>query len=164
MDLFYGRAGAIEKADTGWMEGDDPVTARVQPRLHAPAGVGRSASLGNIWCVVRHDGACRLTLTPVVNGTVREDLAETYDFDELDAVTDEVVRLYMSEAVTFPGDTVPFSRQALRGTWLSVRATLTPLMGDSGLPEGEMYALGGFEVEHRSLASNAPSIPAVTSG
>lgn len=164
MQLFYGRGGAIERADSGWMEGDDPVTARVQPRLHAPAGVGRSASFGNIWCVVRHDGACQLTLTPIVNGTVLEDLTETYDFAELDDVTDEVVRLYLSEPVVFPGDTVAFSRQAIRGVWLSVRATLTPLMGDSGVPDGEMYALGGFEVEHRPLSSNAPSIPVAANG
>lgn len=159
MDLFYGRAGAIERAETGWLDGDAGVIALVQPRLQAPGGVGKSAALGPLWCVVRHDGACRLTLTPVVDGVLRSDLTATFDFAAVASVRDESVRLILSDPVTWPGTTTVFSRQAVRGTWISVRATLQPLPGDLDPPTGTLFGLGGFQAEFRPLSTTSVDIP-----
>lgn len=130
MELFYGGAdGALRQADQGWLNGLAPVVARVQPRPVAPAGLGRLASLGPLWCVVRHDGACRLTLTPIIDGVARTELTATQDFDAIDeglAFLDEVVKLVLSVPMQWPGQPTPFSQQAVKGVFATVRATLTP--------------------------------------
>lgn len=159
MDLFYGRSGSIERADTGWLDGTAVIVARAQPRAKAPGGVGKSIALGPLFVVVRHDGACRLTLTPIVSGVVRDDLAATYDFAASDEVIDEVVRLVLSDPLTMPGDTKAFSRQAVRGTWITVRAVLQPLPTEFDPPAGTVYALGEFESEYRVTGRMGASIP-----
>lgn len=129
MDLFYGvqDAGNIERAGYGWLDGLQPVTMRVQPRAIAPGGLSKQHRIGPGWLVVRRDGACRVTLTPVVDGVIVDGTAVTYDFDVPAMLTDAVLRAGLKKSVTFGGDAVPFSRQALRGTFASVRAELTPL-------------------------------------
>lgn len=158
-DLFYGRNGAVERANSGWMDGDAAVIARAQPRSKALAGIGREVAFDYLWVVVRHDGACRLTLTPIVNGVARTDLTATYDFEEQTTVVDEVVRLQLTESITLPGDSVPFSRQAIRGVFLSARATLQPLPSDFDDPEGELYGIGGFAASFTPIGASGPSIP-----
>lgn len=164
MDLFYGRGDAIERADNGWMESGAAVIARVQPRAKAVAGPSKSVAFDWVWCVVRHDGPCRVTITPIVDGKARVDLTATYDFAAVDFVKDEVVRLQLTEPVTFPGDSKPFSRQALRGTWLTVRATLQPLGTLLADPQGTLFGLGGFETAYTPVGPSGPSIPIAGGG
>lgn len=159
MNLFYGRASSIERADAGWMDGDAAVIGRAQPRAKALAGVGSEVAFNWLWCVVRHDAKCRITLTPIVDGNVRDDLTATITLAALASVRDEVVRLQLTEPITFPGDLVPFSRQALRGVFLSARATIEPLPSDFDVPEGEVYAIGGFAATFTPLGIGGTSIP-----
>lgn len=170
MDLYYGRTvasvGTIEQADNGWLEADEPVTARVQPRPAAMGGEDKQAAIGPISCLVRHDGACTLTLTPIIDGEVLDDLAATYELAKpvTGRVKDDVVRLYLSKPVDWPDGTSGFSRQALRGTFATVRAELavvnTPEVRAGVDDEGFVYALGGFVIEARPVGISGVSIPA----
>lgn len=143
MDLYYGRraTGTIERAGTGWRDGTVALVMRVQPAATAPAGFGRQAAFGPLWLIVRHDGRCRVTLTPVLDGAVRDDLAEIHDVPAAARMTDEVLKLLMSQPVTWPGDAAPFSQQALRAVLGSVRAELTPLESAIVDPVGNDNAL-----------------------
>lgn len=158
MDLFYGRGASIERANAGWMDGDDPVVGRAQPRAKPLAGVGQEVAFDWLWCVVRHDGAVRVTLTPIVDGVVRDDLTVTQDLAAVATVRDEVIRLQLTQPVTFPGDTVPFSRQALRGVFLTARATIAPLPSDFDVPDGELFGIGGFAASYTPLGIAGQSV------
>lgn len=172
MDLYYGRTNdenvaTIEHADTGWLEAGIAVTATVQPQGKAVAGESLDASLGPLWCTVRHDGACRVTLTPVIDDVVRDDLTASYDFPKQadNVARNRTVKLYLSEPLTWPGDSQPFSRQAVRGQRLTVRATLQPIITAEVLsgsdPAPEVFGMGGFTAEVRPLHNvDSPSIPA----
>lgn len=158
MNLFYGRGASIERADSGWMDAGEAVVGRAQPRAKALAGVGHEVAFDWVWCVVRHDGKVRVTLTPVVNGVVRDDLTVTKDLAAVETVRDEVVRLQLTQPITFPGDLAPFSRQALRGSFLTVRATIEPLPSDFDVPDGELYGIGGFAASYTPLGIGGQSI------
>lgn len=170
MDLYYGRTdatvGTIEQADETWLEADELVTARVQPRPQAMGGEDKQAAIGPIWCVVRHDGACTVTLTPIIDGEVMDDLAASYELAKptTGRPKDDVVRLYLSKPVDWPDGTTGFSRQALRGTYATVRAELavvnTPEVQAGVDDEGFVYGLGGFVIEARPVGVGGIPIPA----
>lgn len=164
MDLFYGRGSAIERANDGWMDGDTAVVARAQPRAKALAGIGQQVAFNWLWCVVRHDGACRVQLTPIVDGVARTDLTVTHTLAALPSVRDEVIRLQLTEPVTFPGDTKPFCRQALRGVFLTARAELEPLPSDFDVPDGELYGIGGFAATYTPVGIGGASVPIAGGG
>lgn len=158
MDLFYGRAASIERANAGWMDGDAAVVGRAQPRAKALAGIGREVAFDWIWVVVRHDGKVRVTITPVVDGVVRDDLTVTKDLVAVSTVRDEVIRLQLTEPVIFPGDRVAFSRQAVRGVFLTARATIEPLPSDFDEPDGELFGIGGFAASYTPIGIAGQSI------
>lgn len=143
MDLFYGLAesGSIERAGVGWLSGFSPVTMRVQPRPVAPGGLSKQTTVGPVWLVVRRDGACRVTLTPIADGVLQSAMAVAYDFDVPAQLTDAVVRQGLRKPVTWDGDTEPFSRHALRATFASVRAELVPVEVATIDPAGAENAL-----------------------
>lgn len=141
-EMFYGVAGdgTYEHVGSGFLDGGTVVTARVQPRPLAPAGFGRKAAFGPVVTVVRHDGACRLTITPVIDGRTRSDLARTVDFGATETLyRDEPVRADIADNVAWADG--KNNRQALLGTLGTVRFELQPLEAVTINPAGDDNAL-----------------------
>lgn len=169
MELFYSISATGQIVRTAgstvgrWDEGPSgrvPVVARVQPRALA-VGIGREASWGPFWITARHDGACKLIVTPILDGVALTALAEEHLFAATGGMPkDEAVKFTITEPVTWPGDAAPFSNQALRGVWFTLRVTLE---ATDSLAPGEVLALGGIETDVRSLAGsgavNAEAVP-----
>src|SRR5690349_2814861 len=104
MDLFYGVAdvGTVVRAGYGWLDDQFAVTCRVQPRAIAPGGLAMEHALGPALLVVRRDGACRVTLTPIVAGKPRADLAVQYDLTDVpEQLQDDVLRRGLRESNGF---------------------------------------------------------------
>lgn len=143
MILLWGVRDGGKVLRSGERRTDDgePIVARVQPRSLA-AGIGREASWGPLWVVIRHSMRCELTVTPILDGELLDDLEVTHTLDTPPAPRDVPVKVYLSRPDD-PED--PFSRQALRGTWFSVRLEL------EALESGDVLALGGIEVDVRPL-------------
>lgn len=154
MELFYSISGNGQVVRSGSTREDEGATrsaviGRAQPRQVA-VGIGREASWGPLWLTVRHDGACSLTVTPILDGVVRTTLAVTHLFAATGGVPkDEAIKLTITEPVTWAGDAQPFSNQALRGVWFTARAELK---ATSTAAPGEVLAMGGLEVDARPLA------------
>lgn len=154
MELFYSISGTGQVVRSGATREDEGATrtavvGRAQPRQIA-VGIGREASWGPLWLTVRHDGACSLTVTPILDGVLRADLDEIHLFAAtLGAPKDEAVKLTITEPVTWPGDAQPFSNQALRGVWFTARAELKATVPAA---PGAVLAMGGLEVDVRPLA------------
>lgn len=132
---------------TGRGRSDDgtPIVARVQ---HVPvaAGVGREASFGPVWIVLRHSVACRLTVTPILDGVPLTDVVTSQEFPAPDGVREVSVRVALGRQALLGG--LPYSRQALRGVWLTLRCEIEAT-GD--LSAEGVLALGGIEMDVRPL-------------
>lgn len=141
MLLLWGDHGRLLRAGEGRTDAGAPIVARIQPRALA-VGIGREASWGPLWLVVRHSMACRLTVTPILDGVALEDLAVTHELAAPPAPRDVPLKVHLSQ----PDDPdQPWSRQALRGVWFSVRVEL------EALDDGDVLAAGGIEVDVRPL-------------
>ena len=142
MILFWSvPGGQVLRAGAGRTDAGAPIVARIQPRPLA-VGIGREASWGPLWLVVRHSMACRLTVTPILDGVALEDIAVTHELAAPPAPRDVPLKVHLSR----PDDPAqPWSRQALRGVWFSVRVEL------EALEDGDVLAAGGLEVEVRPL-------------
>ena len=133
--------GEILAAGRGRTDDGAPIVGRIQPRPLA-VGIGREASWGPLWLVVRHSMACWLTVTPILDGVALEDIAVTHELAAPPAPRDVPLKVHLSR----PDDPAqPWSRQALRGVWFSVRVEL------EALEDGDVLAVGGFEIDVRPL-------------
>ena len=133
--------GGLLRAGAGRTDDGEPITGRIQPRALA-VGIGREASWGPLWLVVRHSMACRLTVTPILDGIVLDDLAVTHELAAPPASRDVPLKIYLSR----PDDpSEPWSRQSLRGVWFTARVEL------EALEDGDVLAAGGIEVDVRPL-------------
>ncbi len=135
--------GRLLRVGTGRTDDGAPIVGRIQPRPLAVA-IGREASWGPLWLVVRHSMACRLTVTPILDGVVLDDLAVTHELAAPPAAmpVDVPLKVYLSRP-DHPDE--PWSRQALRGVWFAPRVEI------EALEDGEVLAVGGFEIDVRPL-------------
>lgn len=135
--------GGLLRAGAGRTDDGEPVTGRIQPRPLAVA-IGREASWGPLWLLVRHSMDCRVQVTPILDGRVLTELAVTHELSAPDGggAVDVPMKVYLSR----PDDPdEPWSRQALRGVWFAPRVEI------EALEDGEVLAVGGFEVDVRPL-------------
>jgi len=141
--------GEIVEAGRGRTDTGAPIVARLQNRPLA-VGIGREASWGPLWLVVRHSMECRLRVTPILDRRVLTALAveRVLAAPEGGEPVGEVVQVHLSQP------SGGFSRQALRGVWFAVRVEL------EALEDGDVLAAGGFELEARPLGWAAGAINA----
>lgn len=135
--------GEILAAGRGRTDDGAPIVGRIQPRPLAVA-IGREASWGPLWLLVRHSMDCRVQVTPILDGRVLTELAVTHELSAPDGggAVDVPMKVYLSR----PDDPAePWSRQALRGVWFAPRVEI------EALEDGEVLAVGGFEVDVRPL-------------
>lgn len=135
--------GEILAAGRGRTDDGAPIVGRIQPRPLAVA-IGREASWGPLWLLVRHSMDCRVQVTPILDGRVLTELAVTHELSAPDGggAVDVPMKVYLSR----PDDPdEPWSRQALRGVWFAPRVEI------EALEDGEVLAVGGFEIDVRPL-------------
>lgn len=135
--------GEILAAGRGRTDDGAPIVGRIQPRPLAVA-IGREASWGPLWLLVRHSMDCRVQVTPILDGHVLTELAVTHELSAPDGggAVDVPMKVYLSR----PDDPdEPWSRQALRGVWFAPRVEI------EALEDGEVLAVGGFEIDVRPL-------------
>ena len=135
--------GEIFAAGRGRTDDGAPIVARIQPRPLA-VGIGREASWGPLWLMIRHSMKCRVQVTPILDGRVLTELAVTHELSAPDGggAVDVQMKVYLSR----PDDPAePWSRQALRGVWFAPRVEI------EALEDGEVLAVGGFEIDVRPL-------------
>jgi len=137
MRLLWGNQSRLLRAGRGYLEEGSPVVGRIQPRALG-LGLGKEASYGPAWLTVRHDRACTVKITPIMDGVTRDDLTMAHDLDEPSGVVDTKVRVPLSQVMGY-------SKQALRCSWFSLRVEVNA-KEDFGV-----LAVGGLEIEVRQL-------------
>lgn len=135
--------GRLLRVGTGRTDDGNAIVGRIQPRPLA-VGFGREASWGPLWLMIRHSMKCWVQVTPILDGRVLTELAVTHELSAPDGggAVDVPMKVYLSR----PDDPdVPWSRQALRGVWFAPRVEI------EALEDGEVLAVGGFEIDVRPL-------------
>jgi len=94
--------------------------------------------------MIRHSMKCRVQVTPILDGRVLTELAVAHELSAPDGggAVDVQMKVYLSRP-DHPDE--PWSRQALRGVWFAPRIEI------EALEDGEVLAVGGFEIDVRPL-------------